>query len=168
MLEAIGGVRVRSDVERKRLHGVAPLERCDARAAQRLYAEASTEATYDRLRTLAHDILGAGRIAIVDATFLRHAQRESFRALAMELGIPFVILAFEASEATLRQRITQRLSGGGDPSDADLAVLAHQIATREPLTADERAYALAYDAEAPLEAARAPAVWAGLEGRLAG
>ena len=56
------------------------------RIAQRLYAPAATEATYDRLRALARDILGAGRIAIVDATFLRHAQRESFRALAAELG----------------------------------------------------------------------------------
>ena len=168
LLETIGAVRIRSDVERKRMHGVAPLERRDEPGAQRLYAEASTEATYDRLRTLARDILGAGRIAIVDATFLRHSQRESFRALAMELGIPYVILGFEASEATLRQRITQRRSGGGDASDADLTVLAHQIATREPLTATERTYAVAYDGEAPLEAARAPAAWVELAGRLAG
>jgi aminoglycoside phosphotransferase family enzyme/predicted kinase len=168
LLETIGAVRVRSDVERKRMHGVAPLERRDEPGAQRLYAEASTEATYDRLRTLARDILGAGRIAIVDATFLRHAQRESFRALAVKLGVPFVILAFEASEASLRERIVRRRAAGGDASDADLAVLAHQIATREPLTADESAYAIAYDAETPLEAARAPAAWVELAGRLAG
>lgn len=168
LLEAIGAVRIRSDVERKRLHGVAPLERRDATGTQRLYAEASTGATYDRLRTLAREILSSERIAIIDATFLRHAQRESFRALAMELGIPFVILAFEANEATLRQRITQRRAGGGDASDADLAVLAHQIATREPLTSDEKVCAIGYDAEAPLEAARAPAAWAELASRLAG
>ncbi|HET7032825.1 MAG TPA: AAA family ATPase [Casimicrobiaceae bacterium] len=168
LLETIGAVRIRSDVERKRMHGVAPLERCNASEAQRLYAEASTQHTYDRLRTLARDILGAGRIAIVDATFLRHSQRESFRALAMELGLPFLILAFEASEATLRQRITQRQAGGGDASDADLAVLGHQIATREPLTADERTHAVVYDAEAPLEAARAPAAWKELARRLGG
>ena len=168
LLEEIGAVRVRSDVERKRLHGISALERFDSEIAQGLYAPAATEATNDRLRVLAREILGAGRTAIVDATFLRHSQRESFRALAMELGVPFVILALEASDATLRERITKRRAEGGDASDADLAVLARQVATREPLTVDERAYAVAYDAEAPLEAARAPATWGDLAGRLAG
>src|SRR6185436_7729869 len=65
LLEEIGAVRVRSDVERKRIHGVAPLERAGARVAHGLYAPEATEATYDRLRTIAREILDAGRIAIV-------------------------------------------------------------------------------------------------------
>ena len=85
------------------MHGVAPLERAGARVAQGLYGPEANEATYERLRSIARDILDAGRIAIVDAAFLRRSQRESFRALAAELGVPFVILAFEAKEATLRR-----------------------------------------------------------------
>ena len=42
------------------------------------------------------------------------------------------------------------------------------MATREPLTAYERAHVVAYAAEAPLEAARAPDAWAGIADRLAG
>ena len=166
LLDTIGAVRLRSDVERKRLHGFAALERSDADIASGLYAPVATEATYDRLRTLARDILGTGRNALVDATFLRRSQREPFRALAAQLGIPFVIVAFEAKEATLRERIAQRRASGGDASDADLAVLARQIAAREPLAADEKAFAIVYDAEAPLEAARTPAAWTELAGRL--
>jgi predicted kinase len=79
-----------------------------------------------------------------------------------------VIVTFEAKEATLRERIVQRQAGGGDASDADIAVLAHQIATREPLATDERAYSIAYDAETPLEAARAAAAWTELADRLVG
>jgi predicted kinase len=78
-----------------------------------------------------------------------------------------VILAFEAKEATLRGRVARRQAEGGDPSDADVAVLEHQIATREPLTADERACAVVYDAEAPLDAAGAAGAWTELARRLA-
>ena len=84
------------------------------------------------------------------------------------LAVPFVIVALEAKEATLRERIARRRADGVDASDADLAVLAHQIATREPLTVAERAYAVTYDAEAPLEAAWTPSAWAGIAARLAG
>jgi hypothetical protein len=43
---------------------------------------------------------------------------------------------------------------------------AHQIATREPLAPDELGYAVVYDAEAPLEAARATTAWADLARRI--
>ena len=104
-----GGDRRGARPQRRRAQASA--RSCRARAsatadiAQGLYAPAATEATYDRLRALARDILAAGRIAIVDATFLRQAQRESFRRWLADLAVPFVIVAFEASEATLRERI---------------------------------------------------------------
>ncbi len=168
LVETIGAVRVRSDVERKRMHGVAADGRCDSDVGGSIYASAPTRATYDRLIDLARDIVDAGYVAIVDATFLLRAQRESFQALAGELNVPFAILALDASEATLRERIVRRGAAGGDASDADLAVLAHQIATREALTVEERSFAIFHDAEAPLEAARAPGAWAALAGRLTG
>jgi len=166
LLEAIGAARVRSDVERKRMHGLDALERACAGVGQHLYAADATAATYDRLHALARDIVSAGWSAIVDATFLLRAQRERFRALAGELRVPFIILAFEAGEGTLRERVACRKAAGGDASDADLAVLAHQLATREPLAPREKASAVAYDAEAPLEAARAPGAWEAVRRRM--
>ncbi len=167
LLESIGGVRVRSDVERKRLYGIGALARSDAAGRRALYSAAATGETYERLRALAREIVGAGCIAIVDATFLERAQRDSFRALATELGVPFAIVAFEAKETTLRARIVRRKRGDRDASDADLAVLARQKASAESLTAAERAFAVAYDAEAPLEAARVPSAWSRLADLLA-
>ena len=168
LLETIGAVRVRSDVERKRLHAVGPLARAGAGIGREWYSPAASALTYERLRAVARDVVGAGRIAIVDATFLRRAERESFRALAEELRVPFVILALDAREATLRERITRRRAEDRDASDADLEVLAHQISVRESLTPAERACAFAYNAEAPLEAACAPSAWVRLADRLAG
>ena len=146
VLEGFGAVRVRSDVERKRMRGIAPLARSSGVVADGLYAPRETEATYGRLRELARSIVGAGFTAIVDATFLKRANRDAFRALADELDVPFAILALDASEATLRERIVRRRTQGTDASDADLAVLAWQIATREALTTDERRCAIDPDA----------------------
>jgi predicted kinase len=61
--------------------------------------------------------------------------------------LPFVILDCHAQEAVLRARITERERRGGDPSEADLIVLEHQLKTREPLNSGEQASAIVFDAE---------------------
>jgi len=166
MLEALRAVRIRSDVERKRLHGLAALERRSAGVEGGLYTAAASEATYAKLAALAREVLDAGLVAIVDATFLSRGQRDRFRDLARELGVAFAIVDFTAREATLRARIARRTAKGADASDADLAVLEHQLLTQEPLAVDERIFTVPYDAEAPLEAACGPLAWAELRSRL--
>ncbi len=166
LLETMGAVRIRSDVERKRLHGLGALERCRNGIDLGLYAAGATEATYRELATLAREIIGAGVVAIIDATFLKRWQRELFRNLATELGVAFVIVDFVASDLTLRERIAQRAAKGSDASDADVAVFDHQLRTREPLAPEEQAFVVAYDAEAPLEQARQPDAWRGVRERI--
>jgi aminoglycoside phosphotransferase family enzyme len=46
LLERIGAVRIRSDVERKRMHGLAALERTDASLEGGMYAPAATRLTF--------------------------------------------------------------------------------------------------------------------------
>ena len=50
---------------------------------------------------------------------------------------------------TLRRRVAQRSAQGDDASEADLTVLHGQFAALEPLTAEEQAYALTIDTDAP-------------------
>ena len=159
LLEHIGAIRVRSDVERKRLQGLSADARTHAGIEAGIYAPDATRATYDRLLDLAHTIVDAGRIALVDAAFLSRWQRNAFRALADELDLPFVIVDFVASEATLRRRIEARSAKGRDASDADLSVLALQLRNHEPLADDEGAFVVAYDAEQPLERAQSADAW---------
>jgi predicted kinase len=45
----------------------------------------------------------------------------------------------------LRQRVTARERAGADASEATAAVLDHQLATQEPLHADERGDAVVFD-----------------------
>ena len=166
LLETIGALRIRSDVERKRLHGLWALERGSNGIEHGLYTAGATEATYRELAALAREVVGAGLVAIIDATFLKRWQREQFRHLAAELGVAFVIIDFRARDATLRERVAQRAAAASDASDADLAVLDHQLRTREPLAPEEQAFVVAYDAEAPLERARQPDAWRAVRERI--
>ena len=149
VVEATGAIRLRSDVERKRLFGFAPLERSTGRGARDLYAPDVTQRTYEHLAQQAARVIEAGYTVMVDATFLKRAHRDAFRHLAAQLGVPFAILAFRADAETLRRRVAQRSTQGTDASEADLAVLHGQFAALEPLTASEQAYALSIDTDAP-------------------
>ena len=161
LVEATGAIRLRSDVERKRLFGLAPLERSSGRNDLALYAPEATQRTYEHLAQQAARVVEAGFTVIVDATFLKRAQRDAFRRLAAQLGVPFTILELRAPAETLRRRVVQRSTQGDDASEADLAVLHGQLAALEPLTAAEQVYAVTIDTEDPrapqrlLEAVRA-------------
>ncbi len=136
-MQAPGAIRLRSDVERKRLAGLHALARTHAAVGEALYAGDATRRTYERLAELAASLLAAGWPVIADATFLARWQRDLLRGVARERGAAFSILDCRAPEAVLRERIVHRAARGGDASEADLAVLAHQLASADPLAADE-------------------------------
>ncbi|RUR66353.1 aminoglycoside phosphotransferase [Variovorax guangxiensis] len=158
LLCAAGAVRVRSDVERKRLFGLAPLER-SAAAGLDIYGAEATRRTFEKLRACARDALLAGYPVIVDAAFLRRAERQGFEALATELRVPFSILDCSATPATLRRRVAERDATGTDASEAGLAVLERQLATHEPLDADERRAAIEVSTEATVDIEQLRARW---------
>jgi uncharacterized protein len=144
LLEVEGAIRLRSDVERKRLFGLGMLQ--DSRAAGfDAYGRDATARTYERLLAGARCVLAAGFTAILDAAYLRRAEREQAlmreqaRALALGLGVPFFILHCDAPAETLRQRLLTRR---GDVSEADVGVLDRLQATAEPLAPEERQYLL--------------------------
>lgn len=130
-------LRLRSDVERKRLFGLAPSGRSGSSMNAGIYAAKASQRTYAHLRDQAEMLLRAGWSVIVDAAFLKRAERDSFRDLARHVGVAFAILAPQATTAQLRQRIEARQALGRDASEATLDVLAQQLQAVEPLTADE-------------------------------
>ena len=166
LLERCGAVRIRADVERKRLFGLPALARSAPAFKLRLYSNEATDATQARLRELAELVLRSGHSVILDATFLAYPQREQARALADELGVGFVILDFRASAGTLRERVRQRALRADDASEADLAVLEDQLANAQPLRPAEEAVTFAFDAEPVLDQAGIEARWAPLLQRL--
>ena len=139
ILERLQAIRLRSDIERKRLFGLTALDSSRSGIGGGIYSAEATRKTYGRLHDLARSLLADGFPVVVDAAFLRHVEREQFGQLAREMAVPFVIVPVRAGESLLRQRIMQRLNRANDASEADLAVLKALQTAHEPLQAPELA-----------------------------
>ncbi len=139
LVQALGAVRVRSDAQRLRLYP----ERGDRYSAQ------ANEFIYAQLARIARIGLEAGWPMVVDATFLKGAQRAAFAEIADELACPFHMLFIECAAPTLRRYLRERTAAGKDISEANEEVLEMQLQQLQPLTAAERAYTFRLRCDAP-------------------
>lgn len=146
LLESLPAVRIRSDVERKRIAGLWPEGIAENQPEEDIYRAEFSLQTYDILLQQAAMIMAAGYTAIVDAAFLKPQQRQLFQQLAQQKHTAFIILEFTALAATLRQRIQARKA---DISDADLMVLEQQLEHYQPLTDKEFTMAVEINTEKP-------------------
>ena len=149
LMTLLGAVRVRSDLERKRIYGVAPLSHRSFAVRAGAYDETSTNRTYARLAECAEAALATGSHVIVDAAFLGRGRRELFHALAAEHRCPFLIIACSAPRTELLTRLAQRAAVANDPSDATAAVLDDQLRTEEALAAHELKHAIEIRTDRP-------------------
>ncbi|MCA9420252.1 MAG: AAA family ATPase, partial [Nitrospira sp.] len=145
VVKALGALRVRSDVERKRIHAKQSGKVLNQGISASLYGSAMTQTTYARLRDLANTMLQAGYPVVVDATFLEAAQRESFSQLAHDCDVPVVILDVWAPKDVLAKRIACRAEQRTDASDATIEVMEVQTEKEEPLTEAERFFTIRLD-----------------------
>ncbi len=81
LIEACGAVRVRSDVERRRLLGMDPIDPKN-RTPTGAYTPAMHEQVYDILADRAVALLKAGFSTVVDAANLKRTQRDRFVSCA--------------------------------------------------------------------------------------
>ncbi len=130
----IGAVRLRSDVERKRLHGLAATERPADPAT--LYAPASTARTYTHLQQQARALLQLGYWVVLDAACLRQRERAQLHTAAQQAQAGCALVECVADPTLLRARILARQQQQNDASDATPEVLAAQLAHAEPIPLD--------------------------------
>jgi aminoglycoside phosphotransferase family enzyme/predicted kinase len=145
----LGAVHLRSDVERKRLAGLA--ERANSRSdtGAGLYSADQTDRVYAHLAKCAEEVLAGGYPVIVDATFSLRSQRALFADLARRMSVRLQVVYCDAPLSVLRQRIEERNAAGRDASEADLAVLDWQLKHREPIEPAESLDVLRISAGAP-------------------
>lgn len=142
LVETLNAVRVRTDVERKRLHGLPALARTHSDLNRGVYSAADTARTYEAVAAIAKTIIEAGFVAIADGAFLRRWQRDRFAALADEMHVPFAILSLQVDRDTLAARVMKRQLHGDDASEAGPDVLERQLESQEPLGRDEEPLAV--------------------------
>ena len=145
LAERLGAVRLRSDVERKRLFGASPT----ARTVPGLYSLDATRRTYERLQELAHEALGAGVSVVVDAASLRRSERDGMRAVAAQHGADFTLLVCTAPPDVLQARLQLRQRANNDASDATPEVLSFQQSVAEWPAEDEAADTMRLNTDLP-------------------
>ncbi|MGC8120109.1 AAA family ATPase [Marinobacter sp. VGCF2001] len=137
MAGELGLIRLRSDVERKRLHGLGPLDDSKSGLGTDLYSPEATEKTYTHLAELAGKLLASGLPVIVDAACLKEQERALFAGVAENQGLPFALLHCEAPEHLRREWVRKRK---GDASEATEELLDAQQGWFEPLTTGEKTH----------------------------
>ena len=145
VMAALPAVRVRSDIERKRLARLDETADSGSGVASGLYTAATSRSVYGRLRHIARGLLEAGQRVVLDATFLSAGERRAAMRLAEELDCPAVVVRIEAPREVLETRLRDRAAAGGDASEADLEVFQHQLRTEEPPTDTEAPKLIRFD-----------------------
>ena len=147
--ERLGALHLRSDVERKRLAGLAADEPSRSPLDAGIYTREFNDRTYARLGDCAAAVLASGEAVIVDAAFLRRDERRRFLELAAAAGSQATIVHCHAPQTVLRERIAARTAARNDASEAGLEVLSRQPGYWEPFEADEVAHVAAVDTSDP-------------------
>ncbi|MGZ4247293.1 MAG: bifunctional aminoglycoside phosphotransferase/ATP-binding protein [Solirubrobacteraceae bacterium] len=117
-----------SDLIRKELARIAPTERAPAAT----YRPEWNACTYAELGRRAAGLTARDRGAIVDATFRRRVDRESF-AEAFGSAAPLLYVDCKAAPSVLAARGSARDRGPDHVSDADLEVVLREQSTWQPL-----------------------------------
>jgi aminoglycoside phosphotransferase family enzyme/predicted kinase len=139
LVRDVPALRVRSDLERKRLPGIVVEQDGSVKIGEGVYREEVTDRTYRVLARHCETGLRSGFTMVADATFLHRSHRRWFIDLAERLGARVRIVACRADRATLLERIGRRQMIDRDASDASAEVLKHQMGHHDPLDSDERA-----------------------------
>jgi len=146
LVPALAAVRLRSDLERKRLAKLTPTADSQSAIEGGIYDRVTTDAVYSQLLKTAGKLLRAGLNVIVDASFLNASNRQLSRQTAESSGADYALVKTVASETELQKRLKRR-SKGANVSEADIAVLRHQLCSADPLAADELSAVITVDTE---------------------
>jgi aminoglycoside phosphotransferase family enzyme/predicted kinase len=147
LIDRMGIIRIRSDIERKRLFGLDPKARTGSGTGEGIYGEDATERTYNRMAELCSASVQAGFGTIADATFLKRSHRNLFYGLAKKLGVPITILKFDVPKQTLLKRAASRTADPDAVSEAGPSEVSRQLKKRDPLTEDEKQFALSVESK---------------------
>ncbi|AKG53198.1 hypothetical protein DGWBC_0517 [Dehalogenimonas sp. WBC-2] len=129
----LGLVHLSSDVARKTMAGIVPTERVKEQFAKGLYSNNMTEMTYSALLLGAEENIKQGNSVIIDATFLRQADREQAVELARRLNADFMVIDCQLSDEEIRERLEQRLTET-TTSDGCWEVYRQQKSRYQPVT----------------------------------
>jgi uncharacterized protein len=138
LVPRLSAIRIRSDIVRKQIAGLAITQASGSTLGGGIYTVANSDAVYARLLELTEALIALGEHVIVDATFLTRQWRSRFQSLAADYQSDCVVVVCEAPPDVLERRVAERYNAASDPSEATPEVLHRQLETLEPLESKER------------------------------
>ncbi len=138
-------IRVRSDIERKRMMDLEETEKSYSPVGEGIYTAKASREVYQRLFSVARSMLEHEHNVILDAAFLREADRKAAIEVARHAGRFAAIVSVTAPPALMRERITRRTRIADGASEADLKVLDYQLDTADPVRNTEHALVIEVD-----------------------
>ncbi len=121
-----------SDVIRKTLAGVPLKEQHFDEFQSGLYSTDFTRRTYDELFRQSQALLREGKSVVLDASFMRRADREKAAAIAYEHQADFKVIECTLDEKTARERLDRRVRRGS-VSDGRWEIYESQRQAFEPV-----------------------------------
>ncbi len=134
LMAALPAIRLRSDIERKRLFGLPEAASSESGIGAGIYTADSSHDVYDQLITTAKSILDARHNVILDAAFLRSEERDRATEMADSCGYAAVIIDVRAPLVLMKKRLQRRRQDAVDASEAGLDVLQHQRSIAQALS----------------------------------
>ncbi len=146
----LGLAVISSDVTRKRLADVPPTEHHFDEFNSGIYSSDFTRRTYDAMLQRAGELLSKGVSVVLDASFIKSAERLRAKALAGEKGARFLVLECRLGDDLTRLRLAERLKKGS-VSDGRWEIYLAQKKTFEPVAEITEANRVIIDSSEPLE-----------------
>ena len=113
----LGAEIIRTDLLRKELFNIKPLDRRYEDFGQGIYSDDTSRLIYDKAYDLAAKKIKQGKTVIIDASFKRRAERQKTMRLAHNLGIHFYVLECTCSDEIARKRLEKRTQENDNASD---------------------------------------------------
>jgi len=124
----LGARIIQMDALRKELAGLAAGEKHPRAFGEGLYSAEVSRRTYEAALERAAEEIRAGRPVILDGSYKRREERLRALAAARGLGADFFVLECRCDEPTIRQRLDNRQSEPGEPSDGRWEIYRQQQA----------------------------------------
>jgi uncharacterized protein len=138
-----------SDIIRKQLAGVPLTERHHSEPDTGLYTAEMSQKTYARLFAEAEALLKSGQPVVLDATFIKSADRQKALDLAHRTGADVRIVESRLDEAHVKERLEQR-ARGNSISDGRWEIYEPQKNKFEPISEVEPRQHFVVDTAQPL------------------
>jgi len=146
----LAGRVISSDVVRKELAGISPVEHRYVPYGSGIYSPERTRQTYQEMLRRAEPVLQGGGCAILDAAFLRGEERIRARDVALRHGSRAVVVECVAPDEVTLRRLAER-QAGASVSDGRAEILERQLPDSEAVAEFADRDHLRADASRPLD-----------------